>query len=583
MAGQHPFWRFLIAHAVACARFALLVALLVPGTPLRAATPGDWLPVTGFCYRATELPAPARDHAIPGGFFCGGAPEGYQQGSLWMMGGARMMAGGGRTPVLMVHSTRFDRLLVGFRYADGAVVWQDVRSGNFAGHWRLGGQIGFPAPLRDARLSGVVLRFDRLTSIEMVQIRLVPSERADLQMIALATLIGAALMLLVIGMVYNLALALAVRRMFPVVQAIWSAVVAAWGTVWSQLHLFVLPGMAGTASSQINTILSCALLMLTTFSMASAIEPGHIPRGLRRATLALALTTGLIGLLLGLMRNSAVYPLLTVEGWLSGLLLVMIVACLVLALQRGSAAARAFAAAWLVPLAATGVAGFVDVGYLLWGGGPRMLVLLAAAWQTVWLSIAATRRFNLLRQERDQALAAQKVAHDLARCDPLTGLSNRRGFIERIAPLLDAGPVALLLIDVDRFKLINDTHGHDTGDTALIAIARRLSRWDCATQVVGRLGGEEFAILATGFGRFAANSFAEAVRQGVATCDHAPPLAGTSVTVSVGLVLAEPGDDFATLYRAADGALYEAKRQGRNRVVMAHQAEPVELLQADWA
>ncbi|MCO6763747.1 hypothetical protein KQH43_32130, partial [Streptomyces sp. EL5] len=73
----------------------------------------------------------------------------------------------GANPVLMVHSSRFDRLVVGFRYADGVTNWQDVRSGDFGGHWRLGGQIAFQAPLRDARLAAIVLRFDRLASAQV--------------------------------------------------------------------------------------------------------------------------------------------------------------------------------------------------------------------------------------------------------------------------------------------------------------------------------------------------------------------------------------------------------------------------------
>jgi diguanylate cyclase (GGDEF)-like protein len=209
-----------------------------------------------------------------------------------------------------------------------------------------------------------------------------------------------------------------------------------------------------------------------------------------------------------------------------------------------------------------------------------MLVLLSAAWQTIWLSIAATRRFTLLRQERDRALAAEAIAHDQARRDSLTGLNNRRGFVERIGPLLAdhaqhrhgaaGATLALLLLDVDRFKAINDSLGHDAGDAVLVAIGRRLARWDSPRQVVGRLGGEEFAILVSGLGRFAAHAFAEGVRQAIAACEFGPAIAGRPVTVSIGLVMARPDDDFASLYRAADAALYAAKHQGRNRVVMAH-------------
>jgi diguanylate cyclase (GGDEF)-like protein len=592
MTGFPPFLWTAVRRIRAQARLALwlcLVGLLlaVPGQFAGAMAAdgggGDWLPLTSFCHASTALPAPAQDHDVPGGFFCGGEPQGYQHGSLWLSGGARMLSSGGRTPVLMVHSSRFDRLLVGFRYADGAIVWQDVDSGDFAGHWRLGGQVGFAAPLRDARLTGVVLRFDRLASAEVLRLRLVRSEVSDLQTIALASLIGAALMLLVIGAVYNFALGLAVRRMFPALQGIWSASMALWGAIWSQLDLFVVPGMAGTVSSQIGTVLAAAMLMLTALSLISAIEPGELPRWLRRVAVVLAVLVGLIGVPLGLMRSGAIDLLANVVGVLFTGLVAVVLACLAVAWRRGSAAARAFAGAWLVPLLVMGLSGFFDLGNTLWGGGPQMLVLLSGAWQTVWLSIAATRRFTLLRQERDSAVAAEAVAQDLARRDPLTGLSNRRGFVERIAPLLAAhdsgcgdraGALALLLLDIDQFKTVNDRHGHDTGDAVLITIARRLERWDSPVQVVGRLGGEEFAILVAGMGRFAAHSFAESVRQAIAACDHGAAIKGDEATVSIGMVMARPGDTFASLYRAADTALYAAKHQGRNRVIIGYTVAP---------
>jgi diguanylate cyclase (GGDEF)-like protein len=519
---------------------------------------------------------------VPGGFFCGGAPDAYQHGSLWLSGGAQMLSSGGRTPVLMIHSSRFDRLLVGFRYADGAIVWQDVHSGDFGGHWRLGGQIGFDAPLRDARLTGVVLRFDHLASAEVLRIRLVRSDVSSLQTTAMASLIGAALMLLAIGAIYNLALGFAVRRVFPVLQGLWSASLAIWGAIWSQLLLFVLPGMAGTLSSQICTVIGTALITLTALSMISAIEPGTIPRWLRRLAVVLALLVGVLGVPLGVMRSGAVDLVANVTGALFVGLVVVMLFSVAIAWRRGSLAARSFAGAWLPPLLVMSLSGYLHLEDTLWGGGPQMLVLLSGAWQTIWLSIAATRRFTLLRQERDQAVAAEAVAQDLARRDPLTGLSNRRGFVERITPLLsahDAGAaftdaVALLLLDIDQFKTVNDRHGHEVGDAVLIAIARRLARWDSPVQVVGRLGGEEFAILVAGMGRFAAHSFAESVRQAIAACDHGAMLRGEGVTVSIGMIMARPGDTFSTLYRAADAALYAAKHQGRNRVIVGHAVTP---------
>jgi len=554
--------------------------LIVHGAPARAQPGADWLALDSLCHAVSPVPVPARDHVLPAATACSGTPEGFQHGSLWLTGDERVVARAGPAPVLMVHATRFDRLLVGFRYADGVVVWRDVHSGNFGGQWRLGGQIAFSAAQRDARLTGIVLRFDRLAATQLLRLRLVPGAEAELQNGALACLTGATLMLLAIGAIYNLGLALAVRRMFPALQGIWSALMAAWGAVWSQLHLFVLPGMAGTLSSQTGTVLALALVMLAALSLLSAIGQRDVPRWLRVAGITLALAIGVLGVPLGLMRDGPIDLLAELVSLLLSVLVIVILLCLTLAWRRGNLAARAFAAAWAVPLLVMCVSGYFDLDDVLWGGGSQMLVLLSGAWQAVWLAVAATWRFALMRRERDTAVAAQAVAHELARRDPLTGLSNRRGFIDRITPLLAAhdaralakgseNPLALLVLDIDRFKTINDRHGHDVGDAVLTTIARRLERWDGPAQVVGRLGGEEFAILVSGMGQFAAQSFAQSVRQAIAACDHGPAIRPGSVTVSIGMVMACPGDSFATLYRSADAALYQAKRQGRNQVVIA--------------
>ena len=555
----------------------LLVSVLaIPGGRFVAQaaekTMPDGLHMAAFCHGSTAIPPPALDHEVPGGLFCGGEAENYQTRSLWLVGGARMIAAAGPEPVLMVHSSRFDRLLVGFRYADGVIAWQDVRAGNYGSHWRLGGQLAFAAPLRDARLVGLVIRADRLAAVEVLRMRMVPAASEEIDEIALAGLIGATLMLLVIGSIYNLALGIAARRLFPVMQGLWSLLMAAWGVLWSQLHLFVAPGMAGTLSAQIATMLALGLLMMTALSLVSALEPGTLPRWLARVVLVLAGLLGLAGLPLSLLRTGDLLSLAFVVSGLFAALVLVIVVCLVVAWRRGSLAARAFAGAWLVPMLAMSLTAFFDLGDALWGGGEQMLVLLSGAWQTLWLALAATRRITQMRRERDAALAAEAVAQDQARRDPLTGLANRRGFVDRIEPLLagaQPGTLALLLLDVDQFKAVNDRHGHDVGDRVLTAIARRLQSWDGPDQVVARLGGEEFAIMVAGMGLFAAHGFAETVRQAIAACDHGEGIGAGEVTVSIGLVMAGPGDSFATLYRAADAALYSAKRQGRNRVIIA--------------
>jgi hypothetical protein len=107
----------------------------------------QWLPLSALCHASG--PTPAHDAVMPSHFDCSGEPHDFQHGSLWLRARAGAVRSLDETPVLMVHSSRFDRLLVGFGYADGTTEWQDVRSGDYGARWRLGGQIAFVPTQRE--------------------------------------------------------------------------------------------------------------------------------------------------------------------------------------------------------------------------------------------------------------------------------------------------------------------------------------------------------------------------------------------------------------------------------------------------
>jgi diguanylate cyclase len=183
------------------------------------------------------------------------------------------------------------------------------------------------------------------------------------------------------------------------------------------------------------------------------------------------------------------------------------------------------------------------------------------------------RRLNL-----DQALREQRdLFEQLSRTDGLTGLANRRRFAEALETrAADAaamgGDLALLIVDIDHFKRVNDTHGHSAGDACLKAVADRLQR--CFPEpdaVLARLGGEEFGVLIrTDFATAARR--AEALRQSL----HGQPVdcdgEAVTITASIGVGWLAQGADGDRLYRAADAALYRAKAEGRNRVSAAREA-----------
>ncbi len=181
-------------------------------------------------------------------------------------------------------------------------------------------------------------------------------------------------------------------------------------------------------------------------------------------------------------------------------------------------------------------------------------------------------------RERTRALeeANQRLAQ-LAITDGLTGLFNHRHLHERLAleverALRDGVPVAMLMIDVDHFKMYNDRHGHPAGDEILRTLGRLFAEERRANDVVARYGGEEFALLLAGIDRPQAAQLAERLRGRIAGYDfpHGGEQPGGRLTVSIG-VAACPTDARTdeALIKAAYEALYRAKKAGRDRVVIA--------------
>jgi diguanylate cyclase (GGDEF)-like protein len=174
--------------------------------------------------------------------------------------------------------------------------------------------------------------------------------------------------------------------------------------------------------------------------------------------------------------------------------------------------------------------------------------------------------FLLLCKEKDD----QRLAL-LATVDSLTGLVNRRAFFERTdsARLLATrlrSPIALMMIDIDHFKRINDRFGHATGDEALCVFAATAKQALRDHDIMGRLGGEEFALVLPGTDLEGAVQVAERLRQAVAAAGLPASDPPYSMTVSIGVVVIDPMEHIKSALARADHALYAAKSGGRDRI-----------------
>jgi diguanylate cyclase (GGDEF)-like protein len=167
-----------------------------------------------------------------------------------------------------------------------------------------------------------------------------------------------------------------------------------------------------------------------------------------------------------------------------------------------------------------------------------------------------------------------KRLEELATTDGLTGLLNKRALIAAATEKLTSAkrfdkPVSVMVGDIDHFKRVNDTYGHDVGDIVIRGFAEVLKRAKRDTDVVGRFGGEEFVIVCEETAEGGARLLAERIRRELETTTFQSELGPLNVTCSLGVATTPgAGQDWETVFKATDDALYSSKRNGRNQVTI---------------
>ena len=243
------------------------------------------------------------------------------------------------------------------------------------------------------------------------------------------------------------------------------------------------------------------------------------------------------------------------------------IGALIYGLWQRSRSAQFIAAAWIPLLCASLERLMRGLGIYAGPATLDMLLFVGLALEVVIISLGVGYRFVAVRKERDQAVDDASMMEELSERDPLTGLLNRRVIDDRFDDLRRGGYETFALIDLDKFKTVNDTVGHSIGDDVLRCVADVLRQ--APDTIAVRMGGEEFLLLMRGED---SAQRAEALRQSIPVriarevvgLDHV-------VTASMGLVIAPrramPNAEFIDLYTHADRLLYEAKEHGRNRGV----------------
>lgn len=415
---------------------------------------------------------------------------------------------------------------------------------------------------------GVVVRIERPHSVPLLtEARLSHQrENSDWSLIELMVL-PLVLGMLILPLLFDITFFIVLRERFVVGHAVMvlgmmSYVLFAGGLISIAVSL---PVAFLAVMAPLSWAIACgaALLFMVMF-----LERGALSAGMQRLTVWTGVWTmavpGFFALQLQLTQpfdDAAYFITITPAA-------IVVTLALSQAVLRGSRSARIVAAAWAPLLLASLERMARGFGLYAAPSSLDQLIFLATGIEVVVISLAIADRFLAIRRERDEAISEVRVLEHLSTRDSLTGLMNRRAIESRFDELLAQGFDTFALLDLDRFKAVNDVHGHQVGDAALVACAAALRTEGDRESVVVRLGGEEFVVLLRGFDSVRR---AEALRQAIPRRIAADvPGLGLPVTASMGLVelphALSNRVSFAEFYARADILLYEAKASGRNRM-----------------
>jgi diguanylate cyclase (GGDEF)-like protein len=392
------------------------------------------------------------------------------------------------------------------------------------------------------------------------------AEWSQTNMLLLAFVVG----MLVLPLLFDVNFFIVLREKFVVLHAMMVAAMMVYVTFAGGLiTAFVTVPVAAMA---IITALSSAIgIGLSAIFLATFLERGAQSRLMRRITIMVGYFTIIVPGFFA-FQFDATQPF-DDQAYLIAFLpvLVIISAAVVEALLRGSRSARFIAFAWLPVIIATVERLLRGLGWYVGPPSLDQMLYIAVGIEVVVISLAIADRFLALRRERDAALTEARMLEQLSTRDSLTGLMNRRAIEARFDQLLAQGFHTFALVDLDRFKSVNDLHGHQIGDAALVACAGALRTEGDRNSIAVRLGGEEFVVLLRGERTLErAEAMRQAIPQRIAT-----EVSGLSlpVTASMGVIVLADGDRhkmaFSEFYARADALMYEAKAAGRNRLAYA--------------
>lgn len=546
--------------------FGLLVAFLSVWSagPVRAQAGVAGTPVDACIARLSPGETVAAMIRSPGRFDCRTPQLAFGPGDYWVLS-APLTTSTVPPPLSVRVNSLWQRALsLSILYADGHIATIATTSSTLSQHIELGAIVELDIPPRAAppvrllwRVEGSANLRGIVTGMRLADAK--ASRQANLTMAAIYAAFGG---LAVALFIYNLALWWALRFRFQLSYCLMVSMLVGYALSSSGLLAWLIPAIDNNDRMRCNALL-LGFTAAAAIGFARSFFEERVFAGWLKPCVTIA-----IGMLVtsGVVHAVGSYVSIRAADRATALLMLgglsVTIPLLLRAWQRGSRYLAIFSIAWAMPITSAALRLLAALHLLpdnFWLDNSTILTL---AFEAMISSLAIAYRVQALSMERDAAMAAELQARALADTDPLTGLLNRRAFLDRAIGRPDR--VTLLLIDIDHFKLINDTLGHDGGDDVLRVFARTLHAAVPPNGLVARLGGEEFGIVVPAESRLEPEVLLDALRAARMPFD-------LRVTASIGCCTGVLENDiqWKALYRIADRALFEAKNAGRDRARIA--------------
>ncbi|MFL9841246.1 diguanylate cyclase [Sphingomonas sp. ST-64] len=555
-------------RAIAALIWIVFTLAIAGAAPAHATAPGWSAGTTGrplsVCVRrAAPGDDPRKIVRDLAGFDCATPQLQFGPGDFWVVSQPIGERSRSRRPLsARIGSVWQDRVTLHVLYADGRM--RRATTQNTSRRIQIGAVVEDPLPRLRAPVDRLLWKVEGSANLRGIVInpRLATQAESHRANLAMTLLYGAFGGLCIALLVYNLALWASLRHRFQLAYGLMIAALMAYAVTSSGALAWLMPDIVNNTRLRINYLLlsvaaASALWFARTFFEAHVFGPRL--RRLVRWTIAALLLTG--------VAVAACTPLAPrffdgLYNWVFAAVLITVSAVLVSAWRRRSNFLWLFAIAWAAPILAAGMRVFASLGLIPWSFLLDNSTLLSMAAEALLSSIAIAYRIRLLSRERDEAVAAEAVARRLADIDPLTGLLNRRAFLAQA--IGRERPQTLLILDLDHFKQVNETIGHDGGDEVLRVVARTLRALAPPDALIARVGGEEFAVVSD-----AAQPLDPEGPLGRLRTTRMP--FDLPVTASIGTATGPLLNEkhWKTLYRAADRALFAAKAAGRDRAKAA--------------